>query len=369
MSTYLELCQQVLFEVNEANISTVTSSSGFTQYVIDTVNRAMREIDSEERGEWPWNYNAGSTTTEAGVADYSFASTKVRSVDAESFILEPTDTVTNGTFDSATTGWTDNSGTGTAAHSTTSGYGRLGLTPASTLAAGAAAMYQALSITAGNTYKVYSRSFNDDIALTVGTTAAGSDILSKTLTVTNEGDGKYFEHSFSSTATTVYLQYSASASTALSEIDSVVCIEDLTPVALKLTSLDEWRKTYSASETLTSPATYGVPSRVVLTQDRKFKLSPPPNKNTYTVRHGYWAETTDLSTDVSVPAIYGQYHDVIVDRVLYHIHIFRSDYEAADRMKKRYEDRINDMRTEVISSSNDYMYTSDLNVSITYSGV
>lgn len=369
MATYLELCQQVLFELNEANISTVTASSGFTQYVIDTVNRSMREIDSEERGEWPWNYNSGSTTTQAGTADYDYASTQVRSVDKESFILEPTDVVTNGTFDSAVTGWTSNSAGGTAAYSNTSGYGRLGLTPSAATSTGAAAMYQALSVTAGEKYRVYTQVFNDDIVLTVGTTAAGSDILTKTLTLDNKGDGKFFDSTFESTSTTVYLQYSASASTELSEVDSVVCVEDFKPVSLKVTSLDEWRKRYSQNETLSSPAAHGRPQRVVLTQNRKFKLSPPPDKNTYKIRYDYWAETTDLSTNASIPAIYGQYHDVIVDRTLYHVHLMRSDYEAADRIKKRYEDRINDMRSEVVTDEEDYMYTSDLNVNITYSGV
>lgn len=344
---YLQLCNNVLTELNEVNITAMTGNSGVQQIVVDGVNKAIHDIDAHYM-EWPFNYAAGSDTTVAGVAEYSLPS-GYRQVDIEGFTLEPTDLVTNGTFDSAVTSWTDNStGTGSSAH-TTDGSGRMRLAGGSS---GIGVMYQALTTVKNTKYRIQARTFTGTTTLNVGTSIGGTQLLTKSLTVTDTGDGKYHEYTFTATGTTTYIEFT-NAVNANHDVDNVEVYDDgMSAVKLNETTLADWRTNYYESDTNPSVASLGVPARVVLTQNSTYLLSPVPDSDQYTVKFPYWASGTDLSATTDTPNLPTRFHDTITSRVRYYVHMLRSDYDAADRVEKEYLAKLAQIRTELINVNN-----------------
>ena len=67
--TYLELINAVLREINEVEITTV-STRGIQTSVKDFINKAQRDIINSEV-EWPFTVVNQSFTTTAGTAEYS----------------------------------------------------------------------------------------------------------------------------------------------------------------------------------------------------------------------------------------------------------------------------------------------------------
>jgi len=71
--TYLELCNAVLRELNEVEITNVTSTRGIQTAVADFVNKAQRDIINSEV-EWPFTVQNESDTTVDGQRLYDFES-------------------------------------------------------------------------------------------------------------------------------------------------------------------------------------------------------------------------------------------------------------------------------------------------------
>ena len=347
---YIELINNTLREVNEPIINSISGATGFEKFVADSVNKAISDIEVHFM-EWPWKYSTGSDTSVPGQSVYSF-STDFRQVDLESFTLEPQNVVTNGTFASAITSWTDSStGTGSSAHST-DGNGRLRLAGG---ASGVGGAYQALSTVIGTTYRVYVRTVTGTITANVGTTIGGTEVVTKSLTISNAGDGEFHEFTFAATTTTTYIEFTNSTN-ANHDVDIVTIFEDLDPVELQPVSLDEWRNTWYEEDQLRKPNSYSVPERVTFTKDDKYRVDPAPDKGTYTLKYEYWTTPTVLSSSSDTPSMPVRFHDTITARTRYYIHKLRSDYKAMDADDKEYKEKIKQMRTEV-TNENDYFYS------------
>lgn len=83
---YLQLCNAVLREINEVEITNVTSTRGIQSSVADFVNKAQRDIINSEV-EWPFTVVSQSFTTTAGTAEYARES-DAKTVDFDSFTVQ-----------------------------------------------------------------------------------------------------------------------------------------------------------------------------------------------------------------------------------------------------------------------------------------
>ena len=83
---YLQLCNAVLREINEVEITNVTSTRGIQTSVADFVNKAQRDIINSEV-EWPFTVVSQSFTTTAGTAEYARES-DAKTVDFDSFTVQ-----------------------------------------------------------------------------------------------------------------------------------------------------------------------------------------------------------------------------------------------------------------------------------------
>jgi hypothetical protein len=83
---YLQLCNAVLREINEVEITNVTSTRGIQTSVADFINKAQRDIINSEV-EWPFTVVSQSFTTTAGTAEYARES-DAKTVDFDSFTIQ-----------------------------------------------------------------------------------------------------------------------------------------------------------------------------------------------------------------------------------------------------------------------------------------
>ena len=83
---YLQLCNAVLREINEVEITNVTSTRGIQTSVADFINKAQRDIINSEV-EWPFTVVNQSFTTTAGTSEYSRES-DAKTVDYDSFTIQ-----------------------------------------------------------------------------------------------------------------------------------------------------------------------------------------------------------------------------------------------------------------------------------------
>jgi hypothetical protein len=83
---YLQLCNAVLREINEVEITNVTSTRGIQTSVADFINKAQRDIINSEV-EWPFTVVSQSFTTTAGTAEYARES-DAKTVDFDSFTVQ-----------------------------------------------------------------------------------------------------------------------------------------------------------------------------------------------------------------------------------------------------------------------------------------
>ena len=135
-TTYLVLVNNVLNELNEAELtsSTFSSSRGVQTSVKKFVLKAMHEVYNS-LSEIPDLYKSTIQVTHTGQRTYSLPSSNspqtgdlaYRKIDWDTFRLVPEELVTNGEFTSNITGWT--TGDGSPSY-TSSGNGRLNLNDA-----------------------------------------------------------------------------------------------------------------------------------------------------------------------------------------------------------------------------------------------
>lgn len=70
---YLQLCNAVLKELNEVEITTIASTRGIQSAVKDFINKAQKDIINSEL-EWPFTYSSSTITTASGTGEYALES-------------------------------------------------------------------------------------------------------------------------------------------------------------------------------------------------------------------------------------------------------------------------------------------------------
>ena len=251
-TTYLQLTNRVLRELNETELtsSTFASSRGIQTAVKDFVNKGIHDIYNET-GEIPLLYSRTSQDLTVGDNEYSFPA-DFRKADMDSFVLKPKELVTNGEFTSNISSWT--TGDGSPSY-TSSGNGRLNLNDA--------AAYQAISTTVNKEYKIQIRvlspnSSSSALIVRVGTSAGGTQNLNTTQAVTNFREGAILNTTFTATAQTSYI-YVESDGVQL-DVDFVrISRNDIAPRKLTYLSYDQFLQNRKPIDDVNNSSQYDTP--------------------------------------------------------------------------------------------------------------
>lgn len=355
MSTYLELVNVALRRLNEVELTSVTFSSavGFHAHMKDAVNDSLRDIYLKEN-EWPFARTAGTQTLTPGTQLYDLPAA-YSTVDWESFFLRPRELVTNTDFTSNITSWTDiSTGTGSAAYTAT-GNGRMRLAAG---ASGVAAATQLINVYIGREYRIRTRIFGGTITVNVGTTSGGSDVTTEALTVSHETLGTWHEVKFTPTTTTVYISFTHSTNDNY-DVDYVSVTRDVAAVKLEYLDFDYWARAYKTRDFGMNPEEYGVPKFIFRTQNDEFGISPHADED-YEVTYDYWATFTDLSAYTDTSPLPERYENVFIDKMLFYGYAFRSNVESMQLYKEQYDEKIKQMRRQLIRRPNNVQAVGNL---------
>ena len=308
--------------------------------------------------EIPDLYLSTTQDTNAGQRTYSLPSSAspqsgdlaYRKVDWETFRLVPKELITNGEFTSAISSWTNATtgavGGGTPAYNS-GGNGRARLNDA--------ALSQSISTTKNKSYRVQVRVFDSSsggssLAIKIGTSAHDTTNLSETLTVSNYGESKVLDTTFSATVATTYITIINSDENNL-DVDYVRVSENIPVKKLRYVTYDNWNRMYLERDLANDSSAYGTPDIVYPTQDKKFGLTPVPNKSNYTIQYEYWKVHTDLSAHGDTMDLDDRFKDVIINKAKYYAHILRSDLQSAQLADREYKETLKIMRIESVNKA------------------
>ena len=354
-TTYLTLTNNVLNELNEPELTSTTfsSSRGIQTSVKKFVLKAMHEVYNS-LSEVPDLYLSTTQDTNAGQRAYSLPSSAspqstdkaYRKMDWDTFRLVPKELVTNGEFTSDISSWTTIAGSGSAAYNS-GGNGRARLNDY--------AIYQSFSTVKNKTYRLQLRVFDSNsigqaLKVQVGTSAEDTTNLSTTLTVTNFGEGKVLDTTFDATAQTTYITLNNTVTTTNLDIDYVRISENIGVKKLKYITYDDWQNKYLETDLSNTSSSQGTPDYVYHTQDKKFGLSPVPDKSNYTIQYEYWQVHTDLSAHGDTMDLDDRFKDVIITKAKYYAYVLRSDPQAAAMAVKEYDNQLQYLRSEYINT-------------------
>jgi len=357
-TTYLVLSNRTLRELNEVEMtsSNFSSSRGIQTAVKDLLNKSIHDIYNEG-AELPLLHTTTTQVLQVGDAEYTFPS-NMRRVDFESFFLKPTELITNGEFTSAITSWTNATtgavGEGTPAYNS-GGNGRLRLNDA--------AVSQAISTVKNKTYKIQVRvidssSGGSSLAVKVGNAAHATTDLSATLTVTNYGEGKVLDTTFTASQVATYITVINSDANNM-DVDYVrVSRSDIAPKKLASITYDTYLQTNKVSDDVNVSSAFGLPTKVVRKPDyESFILSPKPNTGEYTVSYDYYTTHTDLSAHGDTMGLPDRFSSIIIDRTKYYIYMLRSDPQHAQLADRDYQRKLKLLKLDYGTHSADYMRT------------
>jgi len=351
-TTYLVLVNNVLNELNESELtsSTFSSSRGVQTSVKKFVLKAMHEVYNS-LSEIPDLYKSTKQITNTGQRVYALPSSAspqsgdlaYRKIDWDTFRLVPKELVTNGEFTSNISSWT--TGDGSPSY-TSSGNGRLNLNDA--------AAYQSISTVKNKVYKLQVRvispsSSTSTLAIKVGTTASGGEVLDTTKSVSDFGEGAILDTTFTATAQTMYIFFETASGVQL-DVDYVRISENIPVKKLTYISYDDWNTKYLERDLTNSESSQGMPDYVYPTQDKKFGLSPVPDQSNYEIQYEYWKIHTDLSAHGDTMDLDDRFKDVITTRAKYYAYILRSDPQAAQMAYEEYKNQLQIIRSEYINS-------------------
>ena len=358
MATYLVLSNRVLNALNEVEMTSAnfSSSRGIQTSVKNFVNRALHDVYNELE-ELPSLHKETYHVTNAGQREYALptANSPVsgdlqwRKIDWDTIYLKPNELLTNGEFTSDISSWTNATtgavGDGTPAYNS-GGNGRCRLNDA--------AVSQSISTVKNKTYRIQVRvvdssSGGSSLAVKVGTSAHDTTDLSDTVSVTNYGEGNVLDTVFTASVATTYVTVINSDANNL-DVDYVRVSEDIPIKKLKYLSYDDWNTRYLERDLRNSESTFGTPDYVYPTQDKKFGLSPVPDKSNYEIQYEYWKVHTDLSAHGDTMDLDDRFKDLIITRSNYHAYKLRSDPQAAQMAFAEYEKLLQIMRSEYITT-------------------
>lgn len=120
---------------------------------------------------------------------------------------------------------------------------------------------------------------------------------------------------------------------------------------LEVITYDNYIKSYVDQEY--SVENRGVPEKVFFAPGQEYGVVPAPDK-AYKVVYDYYRFPVDMERHDDVPTIPERFRHVIIDGAMYHTYMFRSNEQAANISKSKFEEGIKKMRTMLINK-NEYM--------------
>ena len=347
-TTYLQLTNKVLRELNETELTsrTFSSSRGIQTAVKDFVNKGINDIYNEA-AEIPLLYARTTQNLTTGDSEYDFP-TDFRKIDRDSFTIGPRELVTNGEFASNITSWT--TGDGSPSH-TSSGNGRLNLN--------SSAAYQSITTTVNKEYKLQVRvldvnSSGTGLIVRVGTSAGGTQNLNTTLTVSDFGQGAILNTRFTATATSSFKYVEASG--VQLDVDYVRCSRsDVTRQKVLYISYDDYLQNYKSIDDRNDSDVYGTPAKVyILPNFTAFGVTPIPSDDELTLSYNYYTTHTDLSAHGDNMSLPDRFAGLITDRAKYYTYMLRSDPQHAQLADRDYQRKLRLLKTDY-STKADYM--------------
>ena len=316
-----------------------------------------------------------SSTFTATSGDITFCT----DVDYDTFFLRPQNLIRQGDFDKTfTLGSYWDSRSSDPAGTSTSGTPALSNSVSGrTYAAGvlrlnAGCVDQAIPTVENRVYRITARiasgtmsSTSETLNVFAGSSSDKDSDLSTTFTIDNVGNGEIKTATFTASTQQTFISLSNTASTNL-DVDFVEVFEDdASAKTLEYKSIDEYHEgrgryhtSYRENEflALNSPDDgFTTPQCVYrVKNDNAFGITPIPENTQYDVLFDFYDSSPDLSVFTDKPKIPVRYHDVIVARVKYFIHILRGNDQAAQFAFRDYENGVRRMRTE-LTNQKDYM--------------
>ena len=342
--TFLQYTNWVLNDINEPALTSAnfTSAVGIQLVAQNSVNRAIRDIVQGEL-EWPFNRSTYSQILTPGTQLYALQS--YRSIDWDSFKIQPTEEITNGAFTSNITSWTAiNAGSGAAAYTST-GNGRARLTGDGTDIGG---LTQAITTVANRGYTLQVRHLTNDVVVKVGTTSGGTEISSTTASLDNAGEGEIQDIPFTATGATTYISITNTSTTAV-DVDYIKVKENRRAAHLTLMSFDEWRRTREGDDVTLSATFMSFPDVVFRTQNDEFGVSRVPLQANWEVVYDYWTAATDMSGATNTTLIDDRWGWLIVEGAKQYVLATHSDPAFAKLAKANFDQGLQRMRIENIN--------------------
>lgn len=120
---------------------------------------------------------------------------------------------------------------------------------------------------------------------------------------------------------------------------------------LKLISYDQYNKWYRDNDANSNTSSFGLPKFIVNLTDRDWTVSTIPDK-AYIIEYEYFTYYIRLDVYSDVPAIPEAHEQVILDRALHYMYMFRDNIELAAVVQQRYEDGLLNMRRSLMPLPN-----------------
>ena len=119
-------------------------------------------------------------------------------------------------------------------------------------------------------------------------------------------------------------------------------------VKLSIISYEDYLEKYVDQEYGDNTSKRNVPSAVFHAPSLEWGVTPAPNQD-YEIVYEYYRVPVDLQSTTDVPSIPERFRHVIIDGAMYHAYLFRSNEQAANIAKAKFEEGLKRMRTILVN--------------------
>lgn len=117
---------------------------------------------------------------------------------------------------------------------------------------------------------------------------------------------------------------------------------------LQVMSYEDYLNNAVDQEYSTDSSKRNVPEAVFQAPSLEWGVTPAPNQD-YEIEYEYYRVPVDLISATDVPSIPERFRHVIVDGAMYHAYMFRSNEQAANIAKNKFEEGLKRMRTLLVN--------------------
>jgi hypothetical protein len=117
---------------------------------------------------------------------------------------------------------------------------------------------------------------------------------------------------------------------------------------LAIMQYEDYLQTAVDQEYSNDTSKLSVPNSVVHAPSLEWLVVPPPDQE-YEVVYEYYRAPVDLLNSTDVPAVPERFRHVVIDGAMYHAYMFRSNEQAANLAKNKFEEGIKRMRTMLVN--------------------